>query len=94
MAMVFPSKKAIDCFIACIEMDSYYVSCAMRDRYSIWDNTAPEALYNSMAWKRWIWINGKDLQSEITVTQFDIVNTGCQQIVIKTIAHIRSCTAL
>jgi hypothetical protein len=26
-----PIEKAIHYFIACIEMDSYYVSCAMRD---------------------------------------------------------------
>ena len=32
-----PIEKAVDCFIACIVLDSYYVSCAMKDWYSIWD---------------------------------------------------------
>ena len=89
-----PIEKAIDCFIACIEMDSYYVSCAMKDWYSTWDNTAHEARYYSMASKRWIWVSGNDLQPKITVTQFGIGNTGCQQIIKTTTVHTRSCTSL
>ena len=89
-----PIEKAIDYFIACIEMDSHYVSCAMRDWYSIWDNAAHKTRYYSMASKRWMWINGNDLQSEITVAQFGIENTVCQQIIKTTIAHICSCTPL
>ena len=67
-----PIEKAIECFITCIEMDSYYVSYSMRDWYSIWDNAAHEARYYSMASKRWMWINGNDLQPEVTVKQYGI----------------------
>jgi len=28
-------ERAIDCFKACMGLDSYYVSCAMKDWYSI-----------------------------------------------------------
>jgi len=28
---VFPVEKAVDCFIECIGLDSYYVTCAMKD---------------------------------------------------------------
>jgi hypothetical protein len=76
-----PIEKAIDCFIICIGIDSYYVSCAMRDWYSIWDNAAHETRYYSMASKRGFWINGIELRPEVTVTQFGIENTGCQQII-------------
>jgi hypothetical protein len=46
-----PVEKAVDCFLACIGLDSYYVSRAMKDWYSIWDNnpyTAHFARYCSM----------------------------------------------
>ena len=33
-----PVENAVDCFIVCIGLDSYYASCAMKDWYSIWDN--------------------------------------------------------
>ena len=71
-----PMERAIDCFNACMGFISYYVSCAMKDWYSIWDKNphmTHKAEYYSMSLKRWIWINGKALNqheavcSEITV---------------------------
>jgi len=32
-----PIEKAVDCFMACIGMDSFYITCALRDWYSMWD---------------------------------------------------------
>jgi len=31
-----PVERAIDCFNTCMGLDSYYVSCAMNNWYSIW----------------------------------------------------------
>ena len=44
-----PIEKAIDYFITCIGLDSYSVSCAIKDWYSIWDNTSHNAKHYSMA---------------------------------------------
>ena len=58
---VFLWKKGVDCFVACVGIDSYYVSCAVKDWYTTWDNLphkAHFAKYYSMAYKRWIWLNG------------------------------------
>ena len=88
-----PIEKVVDCFIACVGLDSYYVSCAMKEWYSIWDKAAYNAKYYSMVSKRWMGINGNDLQPEVTVTEFGIANTGCQQIIKTTIAHVRNCTS-
>jgi len=33
-----PVEKAVDCFVACVGMYSYYVSCAVKDLYTTWDN--------------------------------------------------------
>jgi len=46
-----PVDTAVVCFIACIGLDSYYVSRAINYWYSIWDNnpyTAHFARYCSM----------------------------------------------
>jgi len=95
--------NAINCFNVCMGLDSYYVSCAMRDWYCIWDNNPykpHKAEYYSMSSKRWLWINGEALDQheavwpEITVMQFGTESTGCQQIIKTTIEHIRSCTAI
>jgi len=59
-----PVEKAVDCFIACIVLCSYYVSCALRDWYSIRDKnpyTAHKARYYSTSLKRWMWIKGNAL---------------------------------
>jgi len=59
-----PVENAVDCFITNIGMESFYVSCALRDCYSIWDKnhyTAHKAPYYTMSLKRWIWINGNAL---------------------------------
>ena len=33
-----PVEKVVDCFVACVGIDSYYVSCAVKDLYNTWDN--------------------------------------------------------
>ena len=33
-----PVEKAVDRFVACVGMYSYYVSCAVKDLYTTWDN--------------------------------------------------------
>ena len=33
-----PVEKAVDCFVACVVINSYYVSCAVKDLYTTWDN--------------------------------------------------------
>ena len=50
-----PVEKDVDCIIPCVELYSYYVSCALKDWYSIWDKnpyTAHKAWYYSMTLKR------------------------------------------
>ena len=98
-ATVFLSKKLWTVFSAYIVLDSYYVSCAMKDWYSIWNNnpyTARFARYYSMTLKSWMWINGKALHQqeevwpEVGVMQFGTENTGCQLITKTTITHVRS----
>ena len=57
-----PVQKAVDCFVACIELDSFYVSCAKKDWYPIWNNnpyTAHSGRYYSMTLKCWMCVNGK-----------------------------------
>ena len=91
-------ERAIDCFNSCMGLDSYYVSCARNDWYSIWIKKAHKAEY-SISLKRWIWIKGDALNQheavwqEITVMQFGTESTGCHQIIKNTTEHIRSCTA-
>jgi hypothetical protein len=80
-------EKDVNCIIACKLLESIYVSCALRDWYSIRDKnpyTAHKARYYSTSLKRWIWINGNALSvqeaawAEIGFTQFGTENTGCQ----------------
>jgi len=98
-----PIERDIDCFIAYIGLDSYDVSYAMKDRYSIWDKNpyrAHKAEYYSMSLKHWIWINGMALNQQeevwpqVTYMQLGTENTGCQQIINTTIEHVRSCTPM
>jgi len=98
-----PIEIAVDCFIACIVLDSYYVSCAMKNLYCIWDknpHTAHKARYYSMTLKRWMWINGnasylqEALWPEVGVIQFGTENTRFQQIIRTTIEHVCSCTTM
>ena len=95
-----PVISAINCFNACMGLDCYYVSRALKNWYSIWDNNPykpHKAEYYSMSSKQWLWINGEALDQheavwpKITVMQFGIESTGCQQIIKLTIEHIRSC---
>jgi len=55
-----PVEKAVDCFVACIRIDCYYVSCAVKDWYSIWNSNPYKThfpKYYSTTWKRWMWLN-------------------------------------
>ena len=45
----FMYRKSYSLFYCIIVLNIYYVSCAMRDWYSTWDNAAHEARYYSMA---------------------------------------------
>jgi len=89
-----PVERAIDCFNACMGLDSYYVSCAMRDWYFEWHKNPYKAEYYSMSLKRWMWINGMALNQQAIYMQFGTENTGCQQIIKTTFEHVRSCTAM
>jgi len=88
-------EKAVDYFIACIEIVLY--KCALRDWYSIWDKnpyTAHKEWYYSTTLKRWMWINGNALCQqeaawpEVGVTQFGTENTGYEQLIRTRIEHI------
>ena len=96
-----PVSRAINCFNACMELDSSnsYISSAMQNWYSVWDKNPyrpHKAEYYSMSSKQWLWINGEALDQleavwpEITVMQFGLETTGCPQIIKLTIEHIRS----
>jgi hypothetical protein len=55
-------EKVVDCFAACVGIDSYYVSCAVKDFYTTWDNLPSKthfAQYFSMTFKRKMLLNGK-----------------------------------
>jgi len=55
-----PVEKAVDCFVACVGIDSNYVSCAVKDLYTTWDNLPSKthlAQYFSMTFKRSMWLN-------------------------------------
>ena len=57
-----PVEKAVDCFVACVAVDNYYVSCSVKDLYTTWDNLPSKthlAQYFSMNLKRRMWMNGK-----------------------------------
>jgi len=103
-----PVEKAVDCFIACVGIESYYVSCAVKDWYTTWDNIPHKthfAKYYSMAYKRWMWLNGKfAAQNEAvypdeddvmnSLDDFGIENAGCPLLINTTIRHIRSSTSV
>jgi len=101
-----PVEKAVDCFVACVGIDSYYVSCAVKDWYSTWDNLPYKthfAQYFSMTFKRTMWLNGKyAAQHEAVWPKGDVMdaviafgteNTGCSLIINTTIKHIPSSTS-
>ena len=57
-----PVEKAVDCFVACVGIGSYYVSCAVKDLYTTWDNLPSKTHFAqsfSMTFKRTMWLNGK-----------------------------------
>jgi hypothetical protein len=97
-----PVEKAVDCFVACIGID-YYVSCAMKNWYAVWD-THPYAAHfaknYSVYLKRWMWLNGKALPQQEAVwrkvdfTRIGTEYTGCPLIIKTTIAHVRSSTSV
>jgi len=65
-----PVERAMDCFNACMALDDYYVSCAMKESNSIWNKNphltqTPE--YYSMSLKRWIRIDGNAINQHDSV---------------------------
>jgi len=73
-----PVEKAVDCFIACVGIDSHYVSCAVKDWYTTWDNLPHKTHFArySVAFKRWVWLNGKyAAQNEAVYPEDDIMNS-------------------
>jgi len=101
-----PVEKAVDCFVACVGIDSYYVSCAVKDLYTTWDNLPSKthlAQYFSMTFKRRMWLNGKfAAQNEAVwpkrsvmdaIVNFGTENAGCP-LLTNTIRHIRSSTSI
>ena len=98
-----PVEKAVDCFIACVEIEIYYVSCAVKDWYTTWDNLphkAHFARYYSMAYKRRMWLNGNfPAQNEAVYPEDDVMNSldafgienaSCPLLINTTMRHIRS----
>lgn len=94
-ATVFPSKNC-RLFNACIGLQSFYVSCALRICIPYWIKILKllKARYYSTTLKRWMCINGNALSQqeaacpEVGVTQFGTENPGCQQLRRATIEHI------
>jgi len=95
----------VDCFLACVAIDSY-VSCAVKDFYTKWDNLPPKthfAQYFSMTSKRTMWLNGKfAAQNEAVwpkgnvmdaIIAFGTENAGFSLLINTTIRHIRSSTS-
>ena len=102
-----PVEKAVDCFVACVGIDSYYVSCALKDLYSTWDKRPSKthlAQYFSMNLKRRMWFNGKfAAQNEAVwpkrsvmdaIVAFGTKNSGCPLLINATIRHIHSSTSI
>jgi len=102
-----PVEKAVDCFVACVGINSYYVSCAVKDLYTTWDNLPSKthlAQYFSMTSKRRMWLNGKfAAQNEAVwpkdsvmdaIVNFGTENAGCPLLINTTITHIRSSTSI
>jgi len=100
-------EKAVDCFVACVGIDSYYVSCALKDLYSTWDKRPSKthfAQYFSMTSKRKMWLNGKfAAQNEAVwpkrsvmdaIVAFGTQNAGCPLLIYTNIRHIRSSTSI
>ena len=97
----------MDYFVACVEIDSYYVSCAVKDWYSTWNNLPYKthfARYYSVTFKRRMWLYGKyAAQNEGVWPKDDDMNaivkrgtenTRCPLIINTTIRHIRSSTSV
>jgi len=102
-----PVEKAVDCFVAYVEIDSYYVSCSVKDWYTTCDNLPHKthlARYYSVAFKRWMWLNGKyAAQNEAVYPDDDVMNSigdfgtenaECPLLIYTTIRHIRSYTSV
>ena len=53
-------EKAVDCFAACVGIDSYYALCAVKDWYTTWDYLPHKTHFvrYSLASKRWMWLKG------------------------------------
>jgi len=66
-------------FVACFGIDNYYVSCAVKDSYTTWDNLPHKthfARYYFVASKRWMWLNGKyGAQNEAVYPEDDVMNS-------------------
>jgi len=102
-----PVEKAVDCFVGCIGINSYYMSYALKDLYTTWDNFPSKthfAQYFSLSFKRTIWMNGKfAAQNEAVwpkdnimdaIVKFGTENAGCPLHIINTIRYIRSSTSV
>jgi len=102
-----PVEKAVDCFVACVGINSYYVSCAVKDLYTKWENLPSKtrlAQYFSMTFKRSMWLNGTfAAQNEAVwpkrsvmdaIVNFGTQNAGCPLLINTTIRHIRSSTSI
>ena len=96
------SSRKTGLFFACHGIDSFYVSFAMMDWFSIWDNhpyTAHLAWYFYKNLKRGVWLNGTFLPQHEAVWPKDVVmhfgttETGYQLIIETTTAHFRSSTS-
>ena len=101
-----PVEKAVDCFVACVGIDSY-VYCAVKDLYTTWDNLPSKtdlAQYFSITFKRRMWLNGKFAAPTEAVlpkrsvmdaiVNFGTENAGCPLLINTTIRHIRSSTSI
>jgi hypothetical protein len=102
-----PVEKAVDCFVACVGINSYYVSCAVKDLYTTWDSIPSKthfAHYFSMTFKSTMWLNGKFAARNEAVwpkdnimgaiVKFGTENAECPLHINNTIRHIRSSTSV
>jgi len=102
-----PVEKAVDGYVACVGKDSYYVSCAVKDCYTTWNNLPHKthfARYYSVAFKTWMCLNGKyAAQNEAVSSKDDVMysigafgteNAGCPLLINTKIRHIRSSTSV
>jgi len=68
----------VNSFVACVGIDSFYVTCAVKDWYTTCDNLpykTHSARYYSVTFKRLMWLNGKyAAQNEALYPKDDVMN--------------------